>query len=91
MIDGQNVFDEPAKKYLRTHYNIQKNSTGQGDHYTTGCLLNYFYFREQPALDADPKAIQQIIFSENLDRVGNTTMFFIIEQAKRTIFFHKEP
>ena len=102
MIDGQNVFDEPAKKYLRTHYNIQKNSTGQGDHYTTGCLQNYFYFREhytlitidlskQPALDADTKAIQQIIFSENLDRVGNTTMFFIIEEAKRTIFFHKEP
>ena len=37
------------------------------------------------ALDADPRAIQQIYFTENLDRAGNKTMFFIIEQAKETI------
>ena len=37
---------------------------------------------EQKALDADPKTIQQINFTENLERVGNTTMFFIIEEAK---------
>ena len=34
------------------------------------------------ALDADPKTIQQISFAANLDRAGNTTMFFIIEEAK---------
>ena len=95
MIDGQNVLDELAKNYLKAYYNMIKISTGQLDHYTTGCLLDYFYFREhykliaidlskQPALDADPKAIQQLNFSENLDRVGNTTMFFIIEEAKGT-------
>ena len=39
---------------------------------------------KQQALDADPRAIQQINFTANLDRVGNTTMFFIIEQAKET-------
>ena len=33
-------------------------------------------------LDADPRAIQQINFTANLDRAGNTTMFFIIEEAK---------
>ena len=38
---------------------------------------------KQQALDADPKAIQQINFTENLDRGGNTTMFFIIEEAKK--------
>ena len=36
------------------------------------------------ALDADPKAIQQINFTANLDRAGNT-MFFIIEEAKKTV------
>ena len=41
---------------------------------------------KQQALDADPKAIQQINFTANLDRAGNTTMFFIIEEAKETVF-----
>ena len=40
---------------------------------------------KQQALDADPKAIQQINFTANLDRAGNTTMFFIIEKAKETV------
>ena len=64
--------------------------------YTTSCLLDYPYFKEhytliatdlskQQALDADPKAIQQNNFTGNLDRDGNTTMFFIIEEANKTI------
>ena len=40
---------------------------------------------KQQALDADPNAIQQINFTANPDREGNTTMFFIIEEAKETI------
>ena len=40
---------------------------------------------KQQALDADPRAIQQINFTANLDRAGNTTMFFIIEEAKETV------
>ena len=59
-------------------------------------MLNYSYFKEnyrtiaidlskQEALDADPRAIQQINFTANLDRAGNTTMFFIIEEAKETV------
>ena len=40
--------------------------------------------RKQQALDADPKAIQQISFNGNLDQPGNTTIFFIIEKAKET-------
>ena len=39
---------------------------------------------KEQMLDADPKTIQQINFSANLDRAGNT-MFFIIEEAKQTI------
>ena len=40
---------------------------------------------KQQALDPNPRAIQQIIFTENLDRGGNTTMFFISEEAKETV------
>ena len=48
------------------------------------------HLSKQEALDADPKAIQQINFAENLDGVGNTTMFFIIEEAKGTILNFSE-
>ena len=37
---------------------------------------------KQQALDADPRAIQKINFTANLDKAGNTTIFFIIEEAK---------
>ena len=39
------------------------------------------------ALDADPKAIQQINFTANLDRDGNTRFYFILEEAKKAVFF----
>ena len=59
-------------------------------------MLDYSYFKDyykiipidfskQQVLDADPRAIQQINFTANLDRAGNTTMFFIIEEAKETV------
>ena len=41
---------------------------------------------KQQELDADPRKIQQINFKANLDKAGNTTIFFIIEQEKETIF-----
>ena len=40
---------------------------------------------KQQALDADPRAIQQINFTANLDRAGNTRIYFIPEEAKETI------
>ena len=96
MIDGRNFFDKPIDNMAKTYRNIRKIAMGEGDDYTTGCLLDYTYFKEnykliaidlrkQQELDADPKAIQQINFTANLDRVGNTTMFFIIEEAKETV------
>ena len=41
---------------------------------------------KQQALDTDPRAIQEINFTTNLDRAQNTTMFFIIEEPKETVF-----
>ena len=96
MIDGRNFFDQPINSMNKTYENIRKIATGKGDDYTTGCLLDYSYFKDhykmiaidlskQQALDADPRAIQQINFTANLDRAGNKTMFFIIEEAKETV------
>ena len=79
-----------------TYENIIKIATGLGDDYTTGCLLDYTYFKnsykiiavdlsKQQALDADPRPIQQINFTVNLDRARNTRIYFILEEAKETI------
>ena len=97
MIDGRNFFDQPINSMSKTYENIRKIDTGKSDDYTTGCLLDYHYFKEnykmiaidlsiQNELDADPRAIQQIKFAAELDRAGKTTIFFIIEKAKETIF-----
>ena len=96
MTDGKNFFDQPVKNNKVTYENIRKVATGQGYDYTTGCLLDCTYFKKyytmiavdlskQQALDADPKAIQQINFTANLDRAGNTRIYFILEEAKETV------
>ena len=96
IIDGKNFFDEPINSRNKTFEKIRKIATGQGDDYTTGGLIDYPYFKnyykmiaidlsKQQAVDADSRAIQKINFTANLDRTGNTTMFFIIEEAKETV------
>ena len=92
MIDGK----QPIYSKHKTYENIRKISTGVGDDYMIGCFLDYSYFKEnykliaidlskQQALDADPKAIQQIHFTVNFDRAGNTTIICIIKEAKETV------
>ena len=39
---------------------------------------------KRQALDVDPKTIQQINFTGNIDRNRNTTVFFVIEEAEET-------
>ena len=96
MINVENVFDQPTKNNKVTYENIREIATGHRDDYTTGCLLDYPYFKDnyrmiavdlskQQALDDDPRAIQQINFAANLDRTGNTRIYFILEEAKETI------
>ena len=95
MINGANFFDQPVKDNKVTYGNIRKIVTGQEDDYTTGCLLDYPQIKnsytmiaidlsKQQALDADPRANQQINFTANLDRAGNTRIYFILEEAKET-------
>ena len=93
MINGENLFHQSIKNNKVTYENIRKIATGQGDEYTTVCLLDHPYFKDsykmialdlskRQALDVDPRANQQINFTENLDRAGNTRIYFILEEAK---------
>ena len=99
MIDGQNLFKQPVKFNLITYNIIQKNAAGQGYDYTTGCLLEYSYFKnyykmiaidwsKQQALDDGPKAIQQTNLTGNLER--QATIFFINEEAKLTVSYFSQ-
>ena len=92
VIDEKKLFDQPVKSDKRT-YDIKKIATAQGNDYTVGCLLDYLYFKDhykiividlskQQALDANPKVIQQIDITGNLNSKAGATMFFIIEEAE---------
>ena len=94
MINGENFFGQPIKNNKVTYENIRKIDTDQGDDYTTCYLLDYSYFADtykmiavdlakQQALDADPRAIQRINFTANLDRVGNTRGLLYSRRSKR--------
>ena len=72
-IDGRNFYDQPINDSIKQYDEIKKISTGQGEDYTTGCLLDFSYFEKkyrliaadlskQKVLDVDSRAVQQIIF-----------------------------
>ena len=99
-IDGKNFYDQPINDSVKQCDEIRKISTGQGGDYTTGCLLDFAYFEKnyrliaadlskQKALDADPRVIQQIIFTGTSSE--NIVVYHILEQSKETILqFCKE-
>ena len=76
---------------------IRKVTIGQGDDYATVCLLDYPYLKKnclntiglslskQQAFDADLKAIQQINFAGKINKTGNTTIFFILEEVNEEV------
>ena len=95
MINEENFFDQPIKNNKVTYENIRKIATGQGDDYTAACFLDSPYFKDsykmiavdlskQQALDADPRSNQPFNFTANIDRAGNTRIYFILEEAKET-------
>ena len=93
-IDGRNFYDQPINDSVKQYDEIRKISTGQGDDYTTDCLLDFPYFKKnyrliaadlskQKALDADPRVLQQIIFVGTTSE--NIVVYYILEQSKETI------
>ena len=93
LIDGRNFYDQPINNSIKQYDEIRKTATGQGDDYTTGCLLDYQYFKDhynliaidlskQKELDADSRAIQQIEFYGMLKT--NSQVCTVLEKSKET-------
>ena len=99
LIDGRNFYDQPINDQIKKYDEIRKIATGKAHDYTTGCLLDYKYFKDhyeliavdlskQKELDADPRAIQQIEFYGKLE--SNSQLCTVLEKSKETILeFYK--
>ena len=99
LIDGRNFYDQPINDQIKKYDEIRKIATGNRDDYTTGCLLDYQYFKDhyqltavdlskQKELDADPRAIQQIEFYGMLKT--NSQVCTVLEKSKETVLeFYK--
>ena len=72
LIDGRNFYDQPISDQIRKYDETRKIATGKGDGYTTGCLLDYQYFKnhyqliavdlsKQKELDADPTMLNFMV------------------------------
>ena len=98
--DGRNFYDQPVNDVIKKYDEVRKVSTGQGDDYTTCCLLDFSYYKnnyrliaadlsKQKALDADTRAIQQIIFTGKIKSAwansNNLQHFRTIKRNNATI------
>ena len=101
MIDGRNFYDQPINDDITKYNEVRKVATGKGDDYTTGCLLDFAYYKDhykliaadlsrQKALDEDPKSIQQINFKCQIDKIDDADnnprhFLFVTERSKKTV------
>ena len=99
LIDGRNFYDQPINDLIKQYDEVRKVVIGQGDNYTTRCLQDYAYFKDnfkviafdiskQRALDADPKAIQKIVFQ----RVAGVKLrpYTILEKSREAVLEFSE-
>ena len=98
-IEGKNFYDQWINNSIKQYDEVRKVSTGQGDDYTTGCLLYFAYFekkiqinccwfKQKKTLDADSRVMQQIIFTGKIKATETNTrvtIYYILEQSKETI------
>ena len=88
---------------IKQYNKVRKVSTRQSDDYATSCLLDYLYFKDnyrsiavgkskQKALDADSKAIQQIVFQGIVggNDIEKIRIYTILEQSKETVLKFRE-
>ena len=99
IIDGRNSYDNPIESDIEKYRELKKVMIGKGEDYTTGSLLDYYYFNKhyklvavdlskQKELDADPRAIQQIEFKYTTE--ANSIIYWVLEKSKETILeFYK--
>ena len=97
-IDGRNFYDQAINDSIKQYDEKRKTLTGQGDDYTFGFLLDFAYFNKkyrliaadlskQKALDADSRAIQQIIFT---GKATDVTKFFTFSKSQKKPFYSFE-
>ena len=94
LIDRRNFYDQSTNDSLKQYVEIRKTATGQGDDYTTGCLLDYRYFKDhcnliavdlskQNELNSDSRAVQQIEFYWMLKTTSQVCT--VLEKSKETM------
>ena len=92
LIDGRNFYGQPTNDLIKQYDEIRKTATGKGDSYTTGCLLDYQYFKnnykiipadlsEEKQVDADPRSIQETEFYGMLQT--NSQVCTVLEKKQR--------
>ena len=92
LIDGRNFYDQPINDQIKKYDEIGKIATGKGEDYTTGCLIDFDYFKrhyqlivcdlsKKAILDADPRSIQQLEFYGKLDI--NSQVCTVLEKSKQ--------
>ena len=93
-IDERHFYDQPINDSIKQYNEVRKVTTGLSDDYTTGCLLDFAYFKKtyrlfaadlgkQKTLDAHSRAIQQIAFNGKAN--AGVIIYYILKQLKETI------
>ena len=91
LIDGRNLYDQTINDLIKKHDEVRKVSTGHGDDYTTVCLLDYAFFKDNyrlivvalsisKALDAVTRAIQRIVLQRLVGGDKKIRLYTILEQ-----------
>ena len=105
LIDGRNFYDQPISDQIKKYDEIRKITTGKGDDYAIGCLLDCQYFKDhyqliavdlskQKKLDADLRVVQQILIEFLIEFYGmlktNSQVCTVLENSKETVLeFYK--
>ena len=80
MSDGRNFYDHPINGIIKQYDEIRKVLTGYGDDYTTGCLLDYAYFKI--AVDLSKQVFQGVVGGDTATKIR---LYTILEQSKEAM------
>ena len=84
-INGRNFYDRSINDLIKQYDEIRKISTGQGDDYTTGCLLDFSCFEKYYRLIAADLSKQKALDADSGKTDDKIKVYYILEQSKETI------